>query len=199
MMRMFKDAAHDLILFKCRLFNQPNRPTIQAVRRLLSPPLVGIEVGVYRGNHALNILKTTEGIKRLFLVDPYFYDTPVDLYSTIIQYPKTDLDEAKKIAQKRLAPYGDIVHFLYSPFSRELSFPCKVDFIYIDGDHSYPSVSSDIKTSLEFIRDGGIIGGHDYGLPSVQEAVDEFFPDAHKWRNDWWTQKGIQECLERKQ
>jgi len=183
-MKMFKNVARDLILFKCRLFNQPERPAIQAVRRLLSPPLVGIEVGVYRGDHALNILETVEGIKRLFLVDPYFYTRT----SIVYQHPKTDLDEAKKIAYKRLASYGNVVCLLYSPFSRDLIFPRKVDFIYIDGDHSYPSVCSDIKTSLEFIRDGGIIGGHDYGLPSVREAVDEFFPDAHKWRNDWWIQ-----------
>lgn len=188
-MKMLKNVAHRLILFKCRLFNQPIRPAIQAVRRLLSPPLVGIEVGVYRGDNALNILETVKGIKRLFLVDPYFYDNPVDLFPIVNQYSKTDLDEAKKIAHKRLAPYGNIVCLLYHPFNRDLSFPHKIDFIYIDGDHSYPSVCSDIKTSLELIQDGGIIGGHDYGIPSVREAVDEFFPDAHKWRNDWWIQE----------
>jgi len=195
-MKMLKNTARSLILFKCRLLNQPDRPAIQAVYRLLSPPLVGIEVGVYRGDHALNILETVKGIKRLFLIDPYLYDSPADRYPTVIQHPQTNLDEAKKIAYKRLAPYGDVICFLYSPFSRELSFPRKVDFIYIDGDHSYPSMCSDIKTSLELIRDGGIIGGHDYGLPSVRKAVDEFFPDAHKWRNDWWIQYQTHSHLE---
>ena len=37
-----------------------------------------------------------------------------------------------------------------------------VDFIYIDGNHSYESVKNDLLNSLQVIKEGGIIAGHDY-------------------------------------
>jgi len=188
MMRSFKEIIRDIILFKCHLLNQPERPSIQAVRKLLKPPIIGIEVGVYRGHNAINILETVKGIKCLFLVDPYYYNFPNEKSNMNNQYPSKYLDEAKKIAYDNLSPYSDLVHLIYAPFNRKLIFPDKIDFIYIDGDHSYQSVLSDIQLSLELVRDGGIIGGHDFGLASVRKAVDEIFPSVHKWRNDWWIQ-----------
>lgn len=56
-----------------------------------------------------------------------------------------------------------------------------VDFCFIDGDHTYEAVSEDVRTWFPKIRNGGIIGGHDYVNPlhpGVKQAVDEFFKDA---------------------
>jgi hypothetical protein len=54
-----------------------------------------------------------------------------------------------------------------------------VDVIYIDADHSYESVKSDLNIWYPKIRDGGFICGHDYQVsggtwPGVTKAVDEF-------------------------
>ena len=58
----------------------------------------------------------------------------------------------------------------------------KFDFIYIDGIHQYQNVLDDIKNYLPLIKEGGIIGGHDYGGPwkGVQKAVDEVFGKPDK-------------------
>jgi predicted O-methyltransferase YrrM len=37
-----------------------------------------------------------------------------------------------------------------------------IDFIYIDGDHSYNAVKQDLEMYLPKLKDNGIIGGHDY-------------------------------------
>jgi hypothetical protein len=51
-----------------------------------------------------------------------------------------------------------------------------VDFVYIDGSHSYESVRNDIAAWWPLVAPGGILAGDDYGrqLPGVVQAVDEF-------------------------
>ncbi len=62
----------------------------------------------------------------------------------------------------------------------------KFDFIYIDGNHEYQEVREDIINSLNFVKDGGLIGGHDYNssCPGVVKAVKEFFGDNIKIYSD---------------
>ena len=58
----------------------------------------------------------------------------------------------------------------------------KFDFIYIDGIHQYENVYEDIMNYLPLVKEGGIIGGHDYGGPwkGVQQAVDQVFGKPDK-------------------
>jgi hypothetical protein len=52
-----------------------------------------------------------------------------------------------------------------------------LDVIYIDADHSYQSVKSDLKSSFDKVKNNGFICGHDYNFeqfPGVCKAVDEF-------------------------
>lgn len=58
-----------------------------------------------------------------------------------------------------------------------------LDFVFLDADHSYDGVKSDIAAWLPKVKPGGYIGGHDYGNAEwvgVQQAVDEIFPDTLK-------------------
>lgn len=51
------------------------------------------------------------------------------------------------------------------------------DMIYIDGDHTYDGVKTDLNISLNKIKPGGLICGHDYSqtkFPEVVRAVNEF-------------------------
>lgn len=67
-----------------------------------------------------------------------------------------------------------------------------VDMLWIDGDHSYQAVASDIRTFAPLVRAGGLICGHDYCVwhPEVMRAVDEAYGarvrtmDIH--RSIWW-------------
>ncbi len=55
-----------------------------------------------------------------------------------------------------------------------------LDFVFIDSDHVYPRVISDIKAWLPKLKSGGIIAGHDYceEHPGVIQAVNEIFGDG---------------------
>ena len=63
----------------------------------------------------------------------------------------------------------------------------ELDMVYIDGCHKYSYVRNDIALSLQVVRSGGIIAGHDYQHGPVVIAVqrllgepDKIFPD-----NSW--------------
>ena len=51
-----------------------------------------------------------------------------------------------------------------------------LDFVYVDGDHSFTNVVKDIGLYLPKIKKSGFIGGHDYSPehPGVKEAIQYF-------------------------
>ena len=54
----------------------------------------------------------------------------------------------------------------------------KPDMVFIDGDHRYESVKRDLLTSLDRIRSGGLLCGHDFNWLGVKQAVKEALPDV---------------------
>lgn len=64
-----------------------------------------------------------------------------------------------------------------------------LSMVFIDADHSYDAVWSDIQAWWPKLIDDGILCGHDYGMiadPGVQQAVDELFPDAQRFGRCVW-------------
>lgn len=62
------------------------------------------------------------------------------------------------------------------------------DMVFIDGDHRYEAVKSDILLALDLLEDGGLLCGHDYWQPEwwgVQKAVDELLPHAKICHTIW--------------
>ncbi len=52
----------------------------------------------------------------------------------------------------------------------------KLDFIFIDGEHSYKALEIDIKW-LEYLKEGGLVAFHDCTLPEVNSfLVKNVFP-----------------------
>lgn len=69
-----------------------------------------------------------------------------------------------------------------------------LDFVFIDGDHSYKAVRQDIEQWFPKLCDGGILSGHDYDVwPGVNQAVDEFCYSTRreigKCGSIWFTRK----------
>ena len=60
----------------------------------------------------------------------------------------------------------------------------KLDWVYIDGDHSYPQTKKDLNNSHKVVKSGGCIIGDDYlypdskwGKAGTTKAVDEFIKE----------------------
>jgi hypothetical protein len=49
-----------------------------------------------------------------------------------------------------------------------------LDFVYIDASHSRPDVDEDINIWYPKVRFGGMLGGHDWCIQDVQDAVRAF-------------------------
>lgn len=134
--------------------------------------LIGIEIGSYRGESTEIFLKSN-AFKTLYCIDPWEdgYDQN-DLASSpeIVQAEK-EFDEKfnnnqiiKKIKQKSC----DAVT-LFEDNS--------IDFIYIDGNHQYEFVKSDLENFVPKIKNGGFISGHDYNphWAGTKKAINDFF------------------------
>lgn len=52
-----------------------------------------------------------------------------------------------------------------------------IDFLFIDGDHSYSGVREDFETYKEFVNEGGIIGFHDIQHEHSRVGVDELWAE----------------------
>lgn len=128
----------------------------------------GAEIGVHEGRYSEILCQKIPGLKLLC----------VDIW------PK---DSIYQTAKKRLAKYK-IKLVRKNSMEAVKSVPNEsLDFVFIDGDHKYESVKSDIEKWSKKVKKGGIISGHDYYIfhfsrnRGVIEAVDEYV-NKHKFR-----------------
>ena len=63
-----------------------------------------------------------------------------------------------------------------------------LDFVFVDGDHSYEGVCRDIQAWLPKVKPGGVLAGHDYdqGDPGVVQAVQTLLPKATPYEGRCW-------------
>jgi hypothetical protein len=131
-------------------------------------------------------------INRLFLIDPY---TPyVDARNKI---ENSYIDTFKR-AQYVLRHYLDRVTFIKQESEYAITqVPDELDFVYIDGNHNYEFVKKDIDLYWSKVREGGVLGGHDFSpyYYGLAQAVIEFAQknglvvNATTTQPDWWFNK----------
>ena len=145
------------------------------IRYYLKPSMIGAELGVFAGEFS-EILVQIDPLK-LYLVDFFLgIQGSGDLNGENMVY--IDMDIAMKtIVQKyehdtRVC----VVQKTTQDFLYGLENNC-LDFVYIDADHSYEAIRSDINIAFNKVKVGGYILGHDYVSPrfdGVVRAVNEF-------------------------
>ena len=181
---------------KYRLMKKPLRPMFQWVKDNNGHGCVGVEIGVWKGDNAVNVLRNMD-VGRLYLIDPYryYYDGlrgPGLTFDTVV--PPEDV---KRCAIDVLKGFGDRVVCLFDVGSDDATglVPSGLDFVYIDGDHSYGQVRRDIVNYFPKVRCGGVFGGHDYTLKypgviwAVSEFIDRFGLVLFHDDGDWWIVK----------
>lgn len=129
---------------------------IDDVRTRARNKKIWLEVGSFFGESAA-IMLGHRFIEKLYCVDCRIYD-----------YLKLRL--ANDIKTNRCE-----IHELLSAQASEVLG--NIDVVYIDAEHTYDSVKSDIAKWYPKISSGGALCGHDYSpsiWPGVVQAVDEF-------------------------
>lgn len=100
---------------------------------------------------------------------------------------------------KNTAPLKDTIRPLRGKSANAAEkFNESIDLLFLDGDHSYDSVRSDLEHWLPKVKEGGIVICHDYGwAEGVRKAVHEFIKplqrEEHVVDNTYWARIGINE------
>jgi predicted O-methyltransferase YrrM len=141
-----------------------------------------LEVGVAFGYHAENILNSLSTVT-YYGIDPYKagYDKKDSHVASVCQlFSEPDGQQAVNrlydVVRVKLSAYGT-----RAKLSRESStYAAKrflagfFDLIFIDGNHTYDAVKSDLSAWWPKLKTGGIFCGDDYLWAGVKTAVDEF-------------------------
>jgi hypothetical protein len=147
---------------------------------------VGAEIGVHLGDFSADILRIVAPAC-LHLVDPWkHFDTPgykQAWYGGGAKGGQAEMDERYESVLARFRSEIDagrvVVH---RGFSNDvgLNLPAEhLDWVYIDGDHTYDVVKRDLELFFEKTKPGGYLIGDDYHdggwwAGGVKKAVDEF-------------------------
>lgn len=123
----------------------------------------GCEVGVEKGKNAQEMFECIPNLK-LYAVDPYKQHARLSNEATnyLRIWDSDYLEAVKRQAQKRLQGKNAIIIEKFSEDAARDIPDDSLNFVYIDGDHSYDFVMQDIIIWGRKVRKGGIISGHDY-------------------------------------
>lgn len=156
-----------------------------------------VEIGSFHGKSAAymgcEIINSGKGIQ-LYCIDPWEFDF-LDLRES---HPLSKFmlgrltgSHAFETFKNSIEPYKTNVNFLRmkseiasNQFENE-----SIDFVFIDGDHSYTGCHLDIKCWLKKVKIGGYIAGHDFldnTMPGVTRAVNELLPEARLISKRCW-------------
>ena len=142
-----------------------------------------IEIGAYMGESTF--LFGCSGIfKEINTIEPH---KGKEEFNDMFEYT---WDDVKLEFEKNTRHLNNIIN--NKDFSYNISNQFQdnqYDFVYIDADHTYESVKKDLELYLPKVKNGGIIGGHDYtdNWVEVRQAVDEVFgsPDRKYDDGSW--------------
>lgn len=155
-------------------------------------PIIGAEIGVWRGKNAAMLLSYLPKLT-LHLIDRWIAPPVDDSYyfsgSEIARSDQALYDDAKRETKEKLKWYDSrAVIWEEDSATASMHFPVQYfDFVFIDSDHSYAGVKKAIAEWMGKVKPGGFIGFHDYGHPDqgeVKKAVDEAFPHVETDANN---------------
>ena len=156
--------------------------------------IIGVEIGTKAGDLTITLLRDLPNLKLLFTIDPWrhFPGEGFEAGHGQEYHDRQQLMAKNRLGQEEYRHRCRILR-LTSDEACEHIIPHPVDFVWIDGHHAYDQVRKDILNYSHFVRKGGVIGGHDYGLvEDVKRAVDEFFKGVEVNTGDdftWWVVK----------
>jgi hypothetical protein len=146
---------------------------------------VGAEVGTWKGDFSAEILKHSKP-KRLYLIDPWAHRDDPEYerawYGGTVA-GQEEMDAIYQSVAKRFEKQmrrGEVEILRTSSVEAAESLAGQqLDWVYIDGDHTYEAVKVDLEAFHRLVRPGGVISGDDYGVEGwwedgVTKAVDEF-------------------------
>jgi hypothetical protein len=137
---------------------------------------VGVEIGVAEGWYSNKIMELGK-VTKMYGVDPYIPHSGYRDYTR-----ETTFNRLQAKAHERLDKYSNYEFIRgYSLETAKKFEDNSLDWVYIDGDHSYEAVMDDITVWIAKVKPGGIIAGDDY----IKSDRDKRFYDVVNAVNDY--------------
>lgn len=142
---------------------------------------VGAEIGVWKGDFSAAILATVRP-RMLHLIDPWRSAADVAHARTLYDTAQDKMDSIHRGVLRRFEREildGQVVVHRSISVEAAAEIPeAGLDWVYVDGDHTYEGVKVDIATYRQKVRPGGLVAGDDFvegGMfeSAVKRAVDE--------------------------
>lgn len=160
-------------------------------------PEYALETGFCTGRSASSILTNTNKLKKMISIDINF------------DYIKPEGRIYKKILEDNFENFSTIENssrrILNDDFFKK-EFPLGIDWVTIDGDHSYEGCLFDLRAVVNHINKNGIIIIDDYEsgppngccIPDVTRSCDDFYKENQYLEKTKWHCKGKGFCILKK-
>jgi len=128
---------------------------------------LGAEVGVERGVYSEVLLKANPNL-HLYSIDPWkasAYEPGIHA----VEQEQRGYDARYQETKDRLAPYTCEIMRQNSQEAAKYFPDESLDFVYIDGNHDFVNVATDLHTWNKKVRSGGIVSGHDYAFFPIKK------------------------------
>lgn len=145
---------------------------------------IGAEVGSWKGDSAARFLRWVQP-QRLTLIDPWEHTSTAG-YEHAMYAGADGQSGMDRIYESVLARFENEIAQGSVVVRRESSLNAAerwsdepLDWIYIDGDHTYDAVLADLEAWWRRLKPGGVLSGDDYSWPGwwddgVTKAVTHF-------------------------
>jgi len=140
-----------------------------------------VEIGVYGGASILSVIDVCVNNNiTIYGIDPWektnivngtnISESEKEILTRKMVDARTNLELViKKLKYSNIKLIQDTSESASSQFKNKT-----VDLVYIDGDHSYESVTKDLTIWCEKLKPNGIIWGDDFGWVPVRKAIQDF-------------------------
>ncbi|MEO6841841.1 MAG: class I SAM-dependent methyltransferase [Bradyrhizobium sp.] len=150
---------------------------------------IGAELGVFRGDFSIEVLRIADPM-RFHMIDPW---VSIEVgprragWYGADQRTQADMDKIHDDVLQRFAKEVKagtaIIHRATSEQALSEMPDGTLDWIYVDGDHSYEGALLDLRLSLTKVKPGGMICGDDYATNGwwnggVERALHEFLHET---------------------
>ena len=148
---------------------------VRALRAVTPPALCVVEIGSYCGGSTVVIAREAARrapAARVFAIEPFSAEGA--------RYQR----DYESLFDANVADWGvgeTVQKIKKLSHEAATAWTGPIDFLYIDGDHSYDGIVRDIRSFVPFVRDAGVFAFHDYkpGKDGVRCAVDELVAPHH--------------------
>ena len=160
---MFKNLFH-YFKFKFRLEKAETQTTEQErieIRKFASSSKIAVEIGVFEGVNTCTIASVLDKNGVLYAIDPFTKGRLGICYGkliTLLNVKRNKLNNKVKLIEKL-------------SFDAIKDVPDHIDFIFIDGDHSFDGFKNDWINWSNKIKIGGIVALHDTEVPPHDKTV----------------------------